>query len=249
VLVVIENLSAFVPSLNGTVAIIDAVTSINISAIVFKQGNTVAHIINSNLPKINVNDSTWTLENNDTWTSKLTQGEYTVTVSLSDNDNSITHSSSTIMVDIVKPVQPEFSFVDTGRLDNDGITRNGMITISNLEADVTWEYSTDSGTSFTNGINSSFMLNEGTYGTNAIQIRQTDVAGNVSDIGKNTLRIFVDNTDPTFDSQPTIVDAYVNDPITTTVYDAQVTNLHDGIADEDITYSIEGTNADCNCAT
>jgi hypothetical protein len=31
----------------------------------------------------------------------------------------------------------------------------------------------------------------------------------------------VDNTDPTFDSQPTIVDAYVNDPITTTVYDAQ----------------------------
>jgi hypothetical protein len=40
---------------------------------------------------LNVNDSTWTLENNDTWTSKLTQGEYTVTVSLSDNDNSITH--------------------------------------------------------------------------------------------------------------------------------------------------------------
>jgi hypothetical protein len=51
-------------TLNGTVAIIDAVTSINISAIVFKQGNTVAHIINSNLPKINVNDSTWPLENN-----------------------------------------------------------------------------------------------------------------------------------------------------------------------------------------
>jgi hypothetical protein len=66
-------------------------------------------------------------------------------------------------------------------MDNDGITRNGMITISNLEADVTWECSTDSGTSFTNGINSSFMLNEGTYGTNAIQIRQTDVAGNVSE--------------------------------------------------------------------
>jgi hypothetical protein len=33
-------------------------------------------------------------------------------------------------------------------------------------------------------------------------------------------------------------------PLLTTVYDAQVTNLHDGIADEDITYSIEGTNAD-----
>ena len=230
-------------TLNGTVAIIDAVTSINISAIVFKQGNTVAHIINSNLPKINVNDSTWTLENNDTWTSKLTQGEYTVTVSLSDNDNSITHSSSTIMVDIVKPVQPEFSFVDTGRLDNDGITRNGMITISNLEADVTWEYSTDSGTSFTNGINSSFMLNEGTYGTNAIQIRQTDVAGNVSDIGKITSPIIVDTIDPIFEKPFTAIDANINASITTTIYDAQATNLNNGNVDEGITYSIKGTNA------
>jgi hypothetical protein len=35
---------------------------------------------------------------------------------------------------------------------------------------------------------------------------------------------------------------YVNAPIATTVYDAQVTNLNDGTVDEGITYSIEGTN-------
>jgi hypothetical protein len=35
-----------------------------------------------------------------------------------------------------------------------------------------------------------------------------------------------------------------NTPITTTVYDAQVTNLNGGTADEGITYSIKGTNAD-----
>jgi hypothetical protein len=33
-------------------------------------------------------------------------------------------------------------------------------------------------------------------------------------------------------------------PITTTVYDAQVTNLNGGTADEGITYSIKGINAD-----
>jgi hypothetical protein len=36
----------------------------------------------------------------------------------------------------------------------------------------------------------------------------------------------------------------LNLPITTTVYDAQVTNLNGGTADEGIAYSIKGTNAD-----
>jgi hypothetical protein len=48
---------------------------------------------------------------------------------------------------------------------------------------------------------------------------------------------------PIFDLQSaTTVNVRVNSPITTTVYDAQVINLDDGSADEDITYSIEGTN-------
>jgi hypothetical protein len=76
------------------------------------------------------------------------------------------------------------------------IAVNGFSNIASMVSTIIgevifWEYSTDSGTSFTNGINSSFMLNEGTYGTNAIQIRQTDVAGNVSDIGKILWKIRV----------------------------------------------------------
>jgi hypothetical protein len=67
--VVIENLS-------GTVAIIGSVNLVNISEIIFKQGDNVVHTINSNdLPGINANDNTWALANNNTWTSKLTQGE------------------------------------------------------------------------------------------------------------------------------------------------------------------------------
>ncbi len=233
-------------TLSGTVAIIGTVTSINISSIVFKKGNDVVHTISANLPSVDANDNTWTLDNNDTWASQLTQGDYTVIVNLSGNGGSITDSSSiTTTIDIAKPDQPAFDFVDTGLSNNDGITSNGVITVSNLEAGITWGYSTNGGTSFTNGINSSFTLNEGTYEANAIQIRQIDAVGNVSDISKITSPIIVDTTDPIFDQQqPITANISPNTPITTTVYDAQVTNLNGGTADEGITYSIKGTNAD-----
>ncbi|CAC9562594.1 hypothetical protein formerly called flagellar hook-length control protein FliK [uncultured Gammaproteobacteria bacterium] len=58
------------------------------------------------------------------------------------------------------------------------------------------------------------------------------------------MRIVVDNTDPIFNLQPTEINVDVDTPITTTVYDAQATNLNGGNADEGITYSIKGTNAD-----
>jgi hypothetical protein len=129
------------------------------------------------------------------------------------------------------------------RLDNDGITNYDMITINNLEVNATWQYSIN-GSDFINGTGSNFRLTNGTYEANAIQIRQTDAVGNVSDISKNIARIIVDNTNPIFDSQPTTIDTHINTPITTTVYDAQATNLNGGNADEGITYKIKGTNAD-----
>jgi hypothetical protein len=55
-----------------------------------------------------------------------------------------------------------------------------------------------------------------------------DMAGNVSDISKNIARIVVDNTGSMFNLQPTEVNVNVNAPITTTVYDAQATNLNGG---------------------
>ncbi len=233
-------------TLSGTVTIIGTVTSINISSIVFKKGNDVVHTISANLPSVDANDNTWTLDNNDTWASQLTQGDYTVIVNLSGNSGNITDSSSTTTtIDIGKPAQPTFDFVDTGLLDNDGVTSNGLITVNGLEAGATWQYSISGDDGFVDGTGSSFTLaDNATYAVNAIQIKQTDVVGNVSDISKNTLRIIVDNTNPIFDQQTIAVDAYVNAPIATTVYDAQVTNLNGGTVDEGITYSIEGTNTD-----
>jgi hypothetical protein len=66
-------------TLSGIVETIGTVTSISISSIAFKQGNTAIHTISNNLPSVN-SDNTWTLGNDSTWTSKLTQGDYTVTV-------------------------------------------------------------------------------------------------------------------------------------------------------------------------
>ena len=81
---------------------------------------------------INASGNTWTLANDSTWTSKLTQGDYTVTVNLSGNSGNVTDSSSiTTAIDTVKPAQPTFDFVDTGSLNNDGITNNGLITLRN----------------------------------------------------------------------------------------------------------------------
>jgi hypothetical protein len=70
-----------------------------------------------------------------------------------------------------------------------------LITVNGLEVGATWQYSVNGGNSFVNGTGSSFMLaNNTAYVANAIQIKQTDAVGNISDIGKNTLRIVVDNT-------------------------------------------------------
>jgi hypothetical protein len=66
----------------------------------------------------------------------------TNTINLSSNNGSVTDSISiTTTLYISKPSQPVFSFVDTGLLNNDGITNNGVITINNLEVNATWQYS------------------------------------------------------------------------------------------------------------
>ncbi|SGZ76788.1 Flagellar hook-length control protein FliK [Bathymodiolus thermophilus thioautotrophic gill symbiont] len=317
-------------TLGGTVTGIN-INSIVITSITFKrEGTDTTYTLDANLlPSIN-DDNTWTLVNNDTWTSQLENGNYIVTVKLSGNDGNVTgqeivravtidkiaptmptfdftdtgllgdgitkngvitvgnlqsgitwqysinHGTSftngegssftlaegtyvrkdiqvrqtdvvgnvsiasniaPIVVDATSPVTPKLTFVNTGSLDDD-ITKDGVITVGDLESGITWQYSVDGGTNFTNGEGSSFTLVEGTYGANAIQIKQTDIAGNASDIVKIISPIVVDTTSPIFAQQSTTVDIFVNAPITTTVYNAQAS-----VGDADrITYSIKNAN-------
>src|SRR6185369_1310472 len=62
---------------------------------------------------------------------------------------------------------------DTGSSASDHITKTGTISLSGIEAGATVEYSTDNGGTW----NSSFAASEG---SNNVQVRQTDVAGNSS---------------------------------------------------------------------
>ena len=49
-----------------------------------------------------------------------------------------------------------------------------------------WQYSLDGGTNWHAGTGSSFsMASDTTYAAGAIQVRQTDIAGNLSDVGSN----------------------------------------------------------------
>jgi hypothetical protein len=113
-----------------------------------------------------------------------------------------------------------------------------VITINNLEVGATWQYSVNGGNDFINGTGSSFTLADNTtYEANAIQIRQTDIAGNVSDISKNIARIIVDNTNPIFDSQPTTIDTHIN-MLNLTIYKTMIFVAYDIITSASYIYSI-----------
>ena len=81
-------------------------------------------------------------------------------------------------IDTVAPAAPSVALVDAG---SGGSTSDATVTISGLEADASWEYSTDSGSIWSTGDSSdnTFELADGSYATGQVAVRQTDVAGNV----------------------------------------------------------------------
>lgn len=86
--------------------------------------------------------------------------------------------------------------VDTGVSNSDGITSNGQMLVTNVEQGAVWEYSTNSGSTWTMGVGGSFTLAQGTYAAGAIRARQRDAAGNVSSVAQNSATIVVDTTAP-----------------------------------------------------
>lgn len=97
--------------------------------------------------------------------------------------------------------KPTFALTnDTGVLNSDGISSDGRVTVSNLEAGATWQYSTDAGGTWTNGSGSSFTLSARSYASGAILVKQTDVAGNVKISDGNPSEIKIDQSvaTPTF---------------------------------------------------
>ncbi|MDD2864710.1 MAG: DUF4347 domain-containing protein, partial [Methylococcales bacterium] len=65
---------------------------------------------------------------------------------------------------------------DTGIKNNDAITGDGTVTVSNLENGANWQYSTDNGNTWTAGNGERFTLHDD--GNKTVIVKQTDLAGN-----------------------------------------------------------------------
>src|SRR4029078_1099033 len=70
---------------------------------------------------------------------------------------------------------------DSGSNTSDHITNDNQVNVT-LAADVaSWEYSLDGGLNWTAGTGTSFnLVSDTTYAAGQVQVRQTDVAGNLS---------------------------------------------------------------------
>ncbi|MFC7335057.1 DUF4347 domain-containing protein, partial [Rhodocista pekingensis] len=107
-------------------------------------------------------------------------------------------SQSNDAIDATAPAAPTLGFTDTGASDSDGITKDNVITVSNLEAGAAWKYSTNGGASWTTGTGIGFALKNGTYSSTDIIVRQIDAAGNSgapADLSAKGATIVIDRYD------------------------------------------------------
>jgi hypothetical protein len=99
------------------------------------------------------------------------------------------------MVDTIALAPTLALATDSGSSSTDKITNVANINVTSLEAGATWQYSTDTGSSWTTGSGSTFALStEQTYAVGTIQVKQTDLAGNTSTAGSNAAAWTYDHT-------------------------------------------------------
>ncbi|MDP2286675.1 MAG: Ig-like domain-containing protein, partial [Pseudohongiella sp.] len=91
--------------------------------------------------------------------------------------NVSTAGSLSFTLDTTAPEGPGLSLALDTSNGSDNITSSATINISGLESDATWQYSLD-GSTWSDGSGSTINVQE--EGTYTLQVRQTDVAGNVS---------------------------------------------------------------------
>ncbi|ERL52012.1 Ig-like domain-containing protein, partial [Halomonas huangheensis] len=132
----------------------------------------------------------------------LADGDYSFTATATDSAGNVSDTSAAfeLNVDTVSPDAPTIALISDTGVDGDGITSEGAVAVSGLESDTTWEYTTDGGTTWAAGSGDSFALPEGVYADGAVQVRQTDAAGNVGD----TASLGAVEVDATLPAAPTI---------------------------------------------
>jgi len=126
------------------------------------------------------------------WSSSFTavQGANTVQVRQTDVAGNVSSATSfSFTLDTVNPAAPGVALTsDSGSSSGDHISNVGTLALSGVETGAKVEYSIDGGAHWS----SSFAAVEG---ANTVQVRQTDVAGNVSNA--TSLSFTLDTTAPT----------------------------------------------------
>ena len=111
------------------------------------------------------------------------------------NTSAIGQLGAITIIDSTAAAAPSLALAsDTGISATDGITNDSTINVTGLEAAASWQYSTNGGGNWTNGIGSSFEIASGTYAAGSILVRQSDIAGNTSANGQLGATITVDTT-------------------------------------------------------
>jgi hypothetical protein len=138
-----------------------------------------------------------------TWSGSFSAREGANTIQVRQTDVAGNVSSTTTLgftLDTATAVPGVALASDNGSSGTDRITNNGALTLAGVEAGATVAYSIDGGNTWS----SSFFALEG---ANTVQVRQTDVAGNVSSAA--TFAFTLDTVKPTVSVN--IVDASLND--------------------------------------
>ena len=148
--------------------------------------------------------------NNGTASITVAAGNYTDAA----GNNGGAGTTPSLTFDTLAPTAPTFALAsDTGSSNSDGITNNGSVIVSGIEAGATWEFSTNGGDNWTPGTGTSFSLAEGTYTSGTIRVRQSDLAGNTSPPSQNAAAITVDTTVPTTTATVTSVNEGTAGPV------------------------------------
>jgi len=119
-----------------------------------------------------------------TWSSSFTavEGTNSVQVRQTDVAGNTNVSSFAFTLDTVSAAPVVALANDSGTSNSDLITNVGTLTLTGIEPGAVVEYSTDGGATWSAGFTA-------VEGVNSVQVRQTDVAGNTSNVGSHSFTL------------------------------------------------------------
>jgi VCBS repeat-containing protein len=178
-----------------TLSYIDTGSS-NIDAITNSAAMSVSSLEASATWQYQVDGGTWQTGTGTTFT--MSEGTHDYNVRQKDTLNNVSATTSkTVTLDTVAPNAAGVTLAsDTGASNTDGVTNNGTVNVSLSSDTNNWQYSTNGGTTWSNGTGTTFSLGAGTYAANSVQVQAFDKAGNVA-LTKYAPALTVDKSAPT----------------------------------------------------